>query len=253
MRLRAQLSAAFACAGILFLLSCSDPKSTGVTEGGNTGAIAGIIVDSSGMPVPNALVRLRAASFVKDVDTTSTALLKVATTIDSTQDSLPALDTYTNQNGEYYLDSVPVGDYSIETRYTDSGNQVFATWRAAKLVEEKPLELSPDTLRLPATVRGTVPDSLLALGYHYVQVIGLDRIEEVDEITGAFEIEDLPPGTFRIRFITDDDENDPGRFFDLDLEEDDDEELGEVEGDEEEDDSSSTEIEEEDEVETELE
>lgn len=262
MNRRALFSAALACAGVLFLLACSESKkSTGVTEGGNTGAFAGVVVDSAGKPVTNALVRLRPATYVKDVDTAVAALIKVGATIDSAQDTLPLLDAYTNQQGEYYLDSIPVGEYSIETRYVDDSNKVFVTWRSASLVELAPMELAPDTLRKPATVRGIVPDSLLALGYHYVQVIGLDRIEEVDQETGEFEIKDLPPGIFRIRFVTDDDENDPARIFDLDLDEDDEEELGEVEGEEEvstddeeedvDDDSTSLEIEDSTEVEEE--
>lgn len=234
MRQRAVFSAALACAGVLFLLSCSESKkTTGVTEGGNTGAIAGIVVDSAGNPVENALVRLRAASYVKSVSGTPVALLKVSQALDSTQDSLPALDTYTNLNGEYLLDSVPVGEYSIETRYLDSSsNKVLATWRTATLLEDKPLELAPDTLRKPAIVRGIVSDTLLARGYYYVQVIGLDRIEEVNKETGAFEIDELPPGTFQIRFVTSDEKNEPARTIELKVDEDDEDELGEVEGEE---------------------
>jgi hypothetical protein len=230
-------SAALACAGILFLQACSDSKSTsGVTEGGNTGAIAGIVLDSSGNPVKNALVRLRPTSYVSNVNSTQIALLKISSTIDSAQDTLAILDAYSDQNGKYYLDSVPVGDYSLETRYVDpSTNQVLVTWRAASLMEQKPLELSPDTLRKPATVRGSIPDSLLQLGYCYVQVIGLDRIEEVDEETGDFEIDELPPGVFQIRFVTSDEKSEPARIVHLDLDEDEQEELGEVEGDEEDD------------------
>lgn len=221
---------ALSCA--LLVLACSESKKTaGVTEGGNTGAIAGVIVDAQGAVVPSALVRLRPAGYKAPIDTT--ALL--AKSVSVLNDSLPIVDVYTDKNGAYLVDSLPLGDYSIEAQYEDaSTGKILAVWRSASLLQYKEVRLPADTLRGAAKLRGIVPDSLLSLGYKYVQVVGLDRIEEVDEDNGEFEFDDLPPGVFQLRFIKNEDDGEPARVLDIELEEDEDDDLGEIEDSEEE-------------------
>jgi hypothetical protein len=216
---------------LLILVSCdSGHKTTGVTEGGNTGAIAGLIVDSKGAPVAGALVRLRPNGYVTSVPTGSAvALMKKGLALATSPTSLPLIDTRTNANGIYHIDSLPAGKYVVEGSFYDSLLQSkTALIRAADLTTQADSLFSADTLRLTAIVRGKLPDSMLTQGYRYAQVLGLDRLIEIDTADGTFEFDDLPPGNLILRFADGTVGTVAGRLIALELLEDDEQELGEI-------------------------
>lgn len=88
---------------LLLCFSCSDDVSGTASQAGN-GFVSGIATDTNGIALANATVWLRTSSFLADTSGDSTELY----------------ETYSDDTGYFSFDSIPVGEFTIEIRQSDS-------------------------------------------------------------------------------------------------------------------------------------
>ena len=101
-------------------------------------------------------------------------------------------DGFTDTNGNFAVDSLDTGGYSVESN-DRSGLAVLS--RCSISTGHHSVEIGADTLRPYASVKGEINTGAAPGASWYVQVYGLDRLCSVDA-TGSFTINDLPAGTF---------------------------------------------------------
>jgi len=155
---------------------------SGTSEQGNARILASVY-NSSGKPAAGMPVRLRRADFLSD------------TTAISPSNSWVFRNTSVNENGSVSIDSVDTGAYTLEINDNAAEATLF------KFTIPRPgqtVQLGVDTLQPFAAIRGTVDIGKNA-GKRYVQVEGLERIAVIDA-NGMYALNDLPAGTFTLRF-----------------------------------------------------
>jgi len=211
---------------ILLILSCGNSQ-TAVTEGGNTGTIAGRLIDSTGAGVAGALIQLRPAGYVTPVTATNT-LARVATTVAVTTTTLPQKDVYTDATGAYLIDSLPVGSYSLAASYKSADGLVsIANVWDAELLSAVDTLLVDYPLRPTGSLRGVLSDSLQEIGYEFIQIVGQDRLAKIDS-SGRFYLESVPAGYTVLRLVGPAGSTVEPRTVNVVLGEDQDRELGEI-------------------------
>jgi hypothetical protein len=105
-------------------------------------------------------------------------------------------DGFTDANGNFVIDSLDTGDYRVEL----NNRSTLASVRPCSILSKADsVDLGPNTLSRYAAIRGEVNTALLKTK-RYVQVLGLERLAQVDS-NGVYEITDLPPGTFTLRIV----------------------------------------------------
>jgi hypothetical protein len=184
-----KIAGAVCVCAVALLLNCN--RSIAGSGGGSTttdnASVTGQAFYATGLPVKGAFVRIRLSSYVR--------------AIGAEPDSITRHDTTTNDSGWYHIDSLKTGEYRIEINDNTSSAAILT---CNVVTKKDSIVLPPDTLATYQTITGKVDSALIGKPNLYVQVIGLNRIETVDSITGAFVIPDLAPGTYSLRIISTD-------------------------------------------------
>jgi photosystem II stability/assembly factor-like uncharacterized protein len=182
-------TAILSCGLSLSLFHCT--RQIAGTGGGSTttdnASVSGQVVYATGTPAKGAAVRVRPRDYVRPVGAEA--------------DSITRHDTTVNDSGRFHIDSLKVGLYRIEVNDNTSSAALLT---CDIVTQEDSIVLPTDTLAAYQSIIGKVDSTQLGKGNLYVQVFGLDRIEPVDSITGAYSIPDLPPGTYSLRVISSD-------------------------------------------------
>ena len=165
---------------LVFRCTTGVPDVAGTSEQGNARVIA-TVYTSTGDPAAGASVRLRPGSYLKEPGTAK-------------KTSMDLVDTCTDADGVFVIDSVAGGSYMVEV--TDNTRE--AVLLLCSVDTARTVELPDDTLRPFSSVKGRVVPGFTG-GRRFVQVEGLERIAEV-AADGSYAFTDLPAGewTFRI-------------------------------------------------------
>jgi hypothetical protein len=168
------------------LLDCGT-VSVATNTGGSTSEVVGRVVYSDGIPVQNAIVRLRSAGFVSD-------------TIPASHQQSAGWDAVTDEGGEFTLNIADTGTFRIEVNDLKAHATLLSY--TASGVHAGRIRLPDDTLDSTGIIQGTIALSPDVTSRVFVQVVGLDRIAVEDPATGQFEIPDMPAGKFTLKFVT---------------------------------------------------
>jgi hypothetical protein len=178
----------FASIASLFMILCCSRDLPQLTERGGSGTetvgIAGSVVDTSGLPVAGATVKLRRADFL---DTAQDALHK---------NKVLLADAVTNDSGKYFFGSIDTGAYKIEII---DGNRNAALAACTVSAADSLKIVSNRTLKPCGSIVGTIPPSIGGGEFVTAYVYGLD-IRAATDSAGGFALNDLPEGTYSIRF-----------------------------------------------------
>ncbi len=144
--------AALSC-GMLQWYSCSPDSLGGGTSTSENGRVAGIVVDSAGVPATRTQVELFPADFdpVRNNDTVH---------VDTTDDS-----------GNYLFTGVEQGTYTVSCVHLSVRTRAF---RSGIEVHGDTVKLSGDTLRKPGSIEIALPDTVDTVsGYMYIPGTGI--------------------------------------------------------------------------------
>jgi hypothetical protein len=170
-------------AGCILKTSEKDDDSGSVTE---VIALKGKAVYENGAPVADADVRIRPAGFLAEF-----ILPKRSESV---------LNTVTDEEGIFRVDSMDAGNYHIEIN-DEAGKSVLI--KAEIPDEPGEVDLGPNILRSNIQVTGSVIlPSAVETGV-FVQVYGLDRVVQANPGTGFFLLGDLPADSFSLRIVCD--------------------------------------------------
>ena len=124
----------------LLYIHCSNCNLSGTSSGWETKTVAGIIVDSTGQPVPNAQVTLIPSHYNPVTDSL-----------------LPdSLTCYTDEKGHYKFSLSFPGIYSLYAQKT----KLLQLLHFKRIVDKKSNYFGTDTLKTPGTVVAFLPDSM---------------------------------------------------------------------------------------------
>ena len=168
------------------ILYCSiDLADTGGGSEVGNGIITGSIYNINGTPASNARVSLRRKDFLKD--TSEAYFIK---------EYIDSADTFTDNKGTFWFDSVDTGKYCIEVAIEDS----LAVLLECELTKQDSNLIIPnDTLAPMGKIIGNVSLYGGPKAKRFIQVYGLDRVVETDT-SGNFTI-DVPEGEFTLRVV----------------------------------------------------
>jgi streptogramin lyase len=165
-------------------MTCSRPPTSvaGGTDIGNPGTIAGILVDTLGMPQPGILTKLLPVDFNPISDSLGTN---------------PRIDT-TDANGRFEFKGLPAGLYTFTSVNTASGSGILID--SIKLSDTQGVNLHTGTMRSTVSLRVTIPDSLyLANSYIYVPGTQLSALVSGP---GVVDLGVVPADAARIRYYS---------------------------------------------------
>lgn len=149
---------------------------TGTSDTEISASVSGSVVDTQGLPVAGALVRLRDSRYLPVSGEDSYNIIR---------------DDTTDHEGYYCIDSVSVGEYSVEINREDSQSVLL---NCTVLPGEKNVSLDTDTLKPCAVISAQVylSSAISIPAVPVVEVIGLERNITPDS-TGFFSTT-LPAG-----------------------------------------------------------
>lgn len=152
------------------------------TETG-TAQVTGTVKWPDGRPAASARIRLRPVDFLAKPGPGQKPNGK------STQ------DTVADDKGRFALDSVPAGNYVLESLLPEGHGALvrFAIAKAAARAALGSIAMQPTGILV-----GTVRFSDSTLGPAAVTVYGLDRVAQADSATGRFTLADMPQGVFTL-------------------------------------------------------
>ena len=185
------------CSVLGFLLGrCTSPTNVAggstTTENEKTISIAACIVNEADVPAANAAVQLRPADYLAVVPTHGLRKRAVYTANDTN-----------DAEGWFVIDSVSPGEYRIEVTDRES-TTVLLTCVVDETVDSV-IDLGTAVMQRFATLSGVV-QTTGSLPAASVGVYGLERRVAVDSATGAWRVDDLPAGDFRLRIEPESDE-----------------------------------------------
>ena len=173
-------------AGFIFALlaiQCSKPTSVaGGTDIGNPGTVAGVLVDTLGIPQANITARLLPADYNPVADTAS---------------ALRHIDT-TDAAGNYEFRGLAAGVYTLTSVNIVSGTGLLID--SVKLSDTQGVNLRADTLRPTVSLRITIPDSLFSTN-SYVFVPGTQLYTTVTA-PGTVDLGAVPADAGRITYYS---------------------------------------------------
>jgi len=173
--------------GLIFLLSgCSGQVAGGGIETNNT--ISAVHAD--GTPAAGAGVWIHRADYIKD------------TSEFYDDDRTP--DGYIDENGRYFLNGLPEGEYVAEVRYENLEGALFTF----EIRGTEGTEIRPDTLEPLGSVSGEVVTDSITQNV-FVQIRGLERIVRATP-EGGYSITGLPKGTVQLHMTS----TNPDVFYD---------------------------------------
>ena len=173
----------------LMLASCFEDPVAGDGGGTQTGnpSIAGRALDSLGNPIVQAVVFLRPDTFMTPVENASTGDLSTLTP-----------DAVTDSTGYFELDSVPAGNYRLETNNLSGLAKLIPVNLAT---DTSTVDLQNLTLQTTGEIKGVLPKYMRKAGYR-LRVRGLERLARADSATGKFSLANLPEGVFDCQLAT---------------------------------------------------
>ncbi len=162
---------------LLVCLGCNSNSPTADIGGSGTETIGGILVDTLGNPVQNAIVR------VDTVSADSNSIFYLAST---------------NSYGRYKIVTIPAGVYTLEGHTEDSSLVVYID-TINYIYAEDSLDLGVDTMRVPGRISGRVfLDSVAFPGVLvYVHGTSFNAYSDGD---GNFTISNIPEGEYVISY-----------------------------------------------------
>ncbi len=160
---------------LALLLCCTDSP---IAQGGSgTETVGGILVDTLGNPVQNAMVRIDSAGN----DSSSTVYWDA-----------------TNSNGEYLIENISSGTYSLAGFTPDSFLTVFID-NIVYADDSDTLDLGTDTMRAPGSIAGLVLLDSAAEAGVLIYIPGTSFAARSDE-DGLFTMSFVPEGTYNIYY-----------------------------------------------------
>ncbi|MDB5048737.1 MAG: putative protein of unknown function acetylesterase [Fibrobacteres bacterium] len=185
-------------AAIFSLLSCTEkgPTTVAGSEIGNpTVAVSGIALYPDGRTAGGASVLLRRQDFL--AEDKGTKLLSSMARLGQAKVSVSLANVFTDSQGRFRIDSVDAGDYRIEIN--DGQSQGLVLDFPVTVKTHKDTVVHPDSLRANGTVYGMVEWDAPPLTPFVALAYGMDRVAIVDQVTGKFTIDQLPPGTYTFK------------------------------------------------------
>lgn len=168
---------------VFFLVSCTEPPTSGGNSLETENSIALQINDFDGAPLAYAQVLIRPSWFVAD------------TTAIEADSSLSTRNLDTDSNGHLLVQGLPAGAYVIEARR----DNLKAIYKLNRLDTSRVKWTQEIVAKPTGVLKGRIP---LAKGASraWVQVYGLDYVAATDSL-GYFEFDSLPSGIHLIRSI----------------------------------------------------
>jgi hypothetical protein len=170
------------CAGFL-LCGTFEPLAGGTSE--TTNGITALVRDSSGMPLANAVVRLRSARYLTD----TSAFIP-------NSPSAAKVDTITDQNGRFRIESVDTGAYLVEIQDNDESGVLISVQVSRKgMLDCGSISLKPNGRLYGVVDLSTIPKKAAV----FIQIYGMERCAKADPSTGSFIVNNLPEGRYAVR------------------------------------------------------
>ena len=178
------------CAALCLALWSCGPRVT--DEGGSateTVAFRGTVEYPDGRVAAGVRVTVRRIDFLKDTSQVARELYKL---------SPDAIDTVTDSLGWFVLDSLDSGTYRIEL----NDDQGFAKLLDTEVTTQQSDTFALSVLESAGSFEGTINvQSLGAVEPVYVQIYGMDRVTEVDSLSGGYQFHNMPPGAYAVRAL----------------------------------------------------
>lgn len=181
-----------------FLFSCTEkaPTRLGGSEIGNpTVAVTGTALYPDGSAAGGASVLLRRKDFL--AEDRGTRLLSSMSRPGLPKVSVSLANVFTDSQGRFRIDSVDAGEYRIEIN--DGQSQGLILDFPVTVESRKDTVLAADSLRATSSVQGVVQWDAPPLSPFVALVYGMDRVAIVDQVTGKFAIDQLPPGAYTFK------------------------------------------------------
>jgi hypothetical protein len=177
----------------LALLACTCIRGPSTVAGGSASegearVVGSVVDDASGMPVDNAVVRLRRADFLQD---TSAGSL--------TKNMMNSADLATDNHGGFSIDSIDTGKYLIEINNRHGKAVVLSCNIFSK---DTLVDFAPDSVRPSSSIKGVIRTRADSTATVYIQMYGLERIARRDLLTDSFSIADVPSGSYSLRIVS---------------------------------------------------
>jgi hypothetical protein len=177
------------CACIL-IMTCVGNLTVGPGTGSETtNGFLAVIRYQDGSPASGATVKIRPSDFLKGV---SPALSGIAASA--------VVDAVTDSSGRFSIRDVELDDYVIEV--IDSSGSEGALLRA-RAIADSVVDFGVQFLDPLGRISGTLdysglPDTAAV----YLQIYGIDRIDQVDLSTGRFTVDGMAAGAYSVRLFT---------------------------------------------------
>jgi hypothetical protein len=169
----------------LTLISCSGPVAGGGSDTEvSSRKVAGVVLDSAGLPVSNAIVKIRPSSYITDSLYSGTYMI-----------SHYVREMKTDADGSFCFDSVLADDYCLDISKADS---IGAVNQFSISESEKELRLSSIRLERFAVIDGNIRMYGIDSADCFIQVVGTDYIRRADA-NGYFTM-GIPRGSYTMHF-----------------------------------------------------
>src|SRR5690606_10707874 len=167
----------------IFLSACVLGEGGGGGGGTETSTLAGRVVNEDGTPSAKALIRLRPADYLADIE--------------SDDHSKRVQWTETDMNGAFSLMDMPVGGYRLEIEGLESGGLIRDTGIAH---DKQEVKLPEGMLRPHGSIAVFFAPDSEALLTRFVQVFGMERMVAKANSDGAYLVPYMPEGIYDLRF-----------------------------------------------------
>lgn len=172
---RLLIALSFVSSLFVLYICCSDTPVA--TQGGSgTETVGGILVDTLGNPVNNAIVQ--------------------ATSVDTNNPQTSG--DVTNKDGEYVLENIKAGIYNIEGRTLDTSLIIFMD-SIIYADDSQPLDLGIDTMHAPGSISGSVFLDSIANPGVLIYIPGTSYSAYSDD-SGKFVISHVPEGIYSVYY-----------------------------------------------------
>jgi len=184
----------------------SDKEHAGGSTTTDNAIVAAEIRNPDGSPAIKAIVRLRPADYLSST--------KHLVPVKRSAVALTKMDTETDSEGSFSIDSLEPGSYFIEVISKEFAEDSLTLLLKVEIEEpDESLEITPKKLKKTGIITGTVA---LPPGdaEFWVQVYGLERLVEVDGETGSFKTA-VPGGIYDLYVISMDESISPVTVVDV--------------------------------------
>jgi N-acetylneuraminic acid mutarotase len=162
---------------IVFLYVCTRDNPVVTTGGSGTETVGGILVDSTGTPVPGVIV------CIDSVDSQSSATFY----------------TTTDANGEYYVDSIKAGTYKLFGYIPPDSSLIISIENIQYTDDKDTLFLGIDTMYTPGGISGRVLLEGVGRTGSLIKIPGTSFIASSDD-SGSFTMIVMIPGIYVVDY-----------------------------------------------------